>query len=54
MATFGGMALPREARQENEFNSLQNCLGRNLLIVFQHVSEWPPKPEEKKPRFTFG
>jgi len=40
-----GAALPREARQSNEFNALRNCLGKKRLIVFQDVSEWPPKLE---------
>jgi hypothetical protein len=32
-------------KQDSEFNALRNCLGKRRLIVFQGVSEWPPKPE---------
>ena len=39
------MALPREVKQDSEFNALRNCLGKKRLIVFQGVSEWLPKPE---------
>jgi hypothetical protein len=44
---FGKLAVPREARQRNEFNALRYCLGKKRLIVFQGVSEWPPKPESR-------
>jgi hypothetical protein len=37
------MALPRETQQGSKFKGLQNCLGKKRLIVFQGVSEWPPK-----------
>jgi hypothetical protein len=39
------VAPPREARQSNEFNTLRNCLGKKRVIVFQGVSQWPPKLE---------
>jgi hypothetical protein len=39
------VALPREERQTNEFNALENGLGKKCLIVFQGVSEWSPKLE---------
>jgi hypothetical protein len=42
---YRGMALPREAKQDSEFNALPNCLGKKRLIVFQGVSGWLPKPE---------
>jgi hypothetical protein len=41
----GNLALPREVKQDSEFNALRNCLGKKRLIVFQGVSEWLPKPE---------
>jgi hypothetical protein len=43
-----GFALPREAMQDNQSNALRYCLGKECLIVFQGVSEWPPKPEREK------
>jgi hypothetical protein len=41
------VALPREERQTNEFNALENGLGKKCLIVFQGVSEWSPKLETR-------
>jgi hypothetical protein len=40
----GNMALPREARQSNEFNALWICLGKKRLIAFQGIAEGAPKP----------
>jgi hypothetical protein len=45
------LALPRDVRQ-GKFEALRNGLGKKRLIVFQDVSEWPPKLEEKL-RFIF-
>jgi hypothetical protein len=37
------LALPREARQSNGFNGLRNFLSKKRLVVFQGISEGPPK-----------
>ena len=44
------LALPREVKQDSEFNALRNCLGKRRLIVFQGVSEWLPNRKEEKRR----
>jgi hypothetical protein len=38
------LALPREARELSELNSLQEGLGLEPVIGFQGVSAAPPKP----------
>jgi hypothetical protein len=40
------LALPREARQINNYNGLANGLGERRLIDFQGISELPPKPSD--------
>ena len=38
------LALPREVREANNSNWLQNGLGKKGVIGFQDISEEPPKP----------
>ena len=38
------LALPREVREANNSNWLQNGLGKKGVIEFQDISEGPPKP----------
>src|SRR5881227_4023207 len=45
---------PKGSETKNEFNDLRNCLGKTRLIVFQGVSEGPPKLERGKFQFVVG